>query len=124
MTTYVWDIRNPDGASMGLEVARGRSAAHQVVLAHALPERCDVTVTDDSGAVIARGDDLRGGQDSPLARLSVVEGGIERENIWPGDADLDLPVILPGGEIGILESWWHADDHSEWRWRIELSNHV
>ena len=124
MTTYVWDIRNPDGASMGLEVAKGRSAAHQVMLAHALPERCNVTVADDSGAIIARGSDLRGELDSPISRLSIVDGTIARENIWPGDTDLGLPVILPGGEIGILESWWQADDRSEWRWRIELSNHV
>jgi hypothetical protein len=33
-------------------------------------------------------------------------------------------VILPGGEAGILKSWWHADDHSEWRWQIEFYNHI
>jgi hypothetical protein len=31
-------------------------------------------------------------------------------------------VILPGGEAGILTSWWHAPDHSQWRWQLELSN--
>jgi hypothetical protein len=38
----IWEIRNPDGASMGLEVARGRSGEHDVLLAHAMPERIDV----------------------------------------------------------------------------------
>jgi hypothetical protein len=32
-------------------------------------------------------------------------------------------VILPGGEAGILTSWWHAPDHTQWRWTLELSNH-
>ena len=41
---------------------------------------------------------------------------------WPTDADLGRVVILPGGEAGILVSWWHADDHSEWRWRVEFFN--
>jgi hypothetical protein len=33
-------------------------------------------------------------------------------------------VLLPGGEVGILMSWWNADDRKEWRWQIELSNSV
>jgi hypothetical protein len=24
--------------------------------------------------------------------------------------------------VGILLSWWNADDESEWTWRIELHN--
>jgi hypothetical protein len=31
-------------------------------------------------------------------------------------------VILPGGEAGILTTWWHAPDHTAWRWQLELSN--
>lgn len=31
-------------------------------------------------------------------------------------------VILPGGEAGILTAWWHAPDHSEWRWQLKPSN--
>ena len=38
--------------------------------------------------------------------------------------DLGRLVILPGGEAGILKSWWHADDHSEWRWQLEFYNHT
>ena len=25
---------------------------------------------------------------------------------------------------GILKAWWHAEDHSEWRWQVEFSNHT
>jgi hypothetical protein len=49
-------------------------------------------------------------------------GRIERENVWPTDADIGGLVILPGGEIGELLSWWNAEDGSAWRWRVEFSN--
>jgi len=32
-------------------------------------------------------------------------------------------IILPGGEVGILRSWWNAADGSEWRWQVEFYNH-
>jgi hypothetical protein len=123
MADRIWEIRNPDGASMGLEVARGRSAEHDVMLAHAMPERIDVTVNDEDGTVIASADDLRHDDVTPMTRLTLDGATIRRENVWPSDADLGLPVILPGGEIGILTAWWNADDGSEWRWSIELHNH-
>ena len=124
MGDRIWEIRNPDGAAMGLEVARGRSAEHDVMLAHAMPERIDITVTDPEGNVIASGHDLRHDAVTPISRLSFDGDTIHRENIWPSDADLGLPVILPGGEIGLLTAWWNADDGSEWRWSVELYNHA
>jgi hypothetical protein len=33
-------------------------------------------------------------------------------------------VILPGGEVGILLEWRHAEDRSAWRWRVEFANAV
>ena len=124
MTDYIWEIRNPDGAAMGLEFAVGRSDAHPVMLAHALPERADITVRDDQGRLVASGKDLRGVEPTPIARLTITDGRLSRANIWPSEADLGSPVILPGGEIGILTAWWNADDHRAWRWSIELSNHA
>lgn len=124
MAVHIWEIRNPDGGSMGLEVARGRMEPHTDVLAHALPERVDIEVTDEDRRVLASGKDLPGTLASPIARLWIRGDAVERENVWPDDADLGKPVILPGGEVGILMTWWHAEDHSSWRWTIELSNHV
>jgi hypothetical protein len=124
MSDRIWEIRNPDGAAMGLEVARGRSGEHDVILAHAMPERVDVTVTDEDGRVIAAGSDLRHELSTPISRLTIDGAAISRENVWPDDDDLGVPVVLPGGEIGILTAWWNADDGSEWRWSIELHNHV
>lgn len=123
MTDYIWNLRNPDGGAMGLDFARGRSAPHDVMLAHALPERVDVEVRNDSGDLVARGRGLRDEVSTPMSRLTLRDGQISRVNLWPEEEDIGRPVILPGGEIGILQSWWNAEDHSEWRWVIELHNH-
>jgi hypothetical protein len=57
-----------------------------------------------------------------MARLSLVDGQLRREDRWPTDDDLGALVILPGGEVGKLVAWWNADDGSAWRWQAEFSN--
>ncbi len=119
---YVWELRNPDGAMLGVEWARGRSEAREEIIAHSLPERVDVVVRDENDAVVAKGEALTGGEQTPMARLRVADGTVTRESVWPTDNDAGSLVILPGGEIGVLKSWWNADDESEWRWQIEFHN--
>ncbi len=122
---YLWDLRNPDGAMLGMEFARAVSAAADVVLAHSLPERVDVVVRDGSGErVIARGEGLADEPSRPMARLVVGGGTVRRKNIWPSEEDLGRPVILPGGEVGLLREWWNAEDGTEWRWNVEFHNSV
>jgi hypothetical protein len=58
-----------------------------------------------------------------MTRLWIEGGTVRREDRWPTDADLGAPVILPGGEVGTLIAWWHAEDGSEWRWAVEFYNH-
>ena len=122
MAAFTWDLRNPDGGMLGLEFARGVVDATECMLAHSLPERVNVTVTDEAGNVVAKGDELSSQASRPMARLWVRGDRIERENVWPDDSDVGRPVILPGGEVGILCSWWNADDGSAWRWQVEFSN--
>jgi hypothetical protein len=117
---YYWDLRNPDGAMLGLEFARGVSAPADLMLAHALPERVDVVVRDEHDNVVARGEGLQHPESSPIARLRVTNGAVTRENVWPDDSDIGRVVILPGGEIGTVLEWWHAADHSTWRWKVEF----
>src|SRR5437763_5334178 len=102
MTDQIWDIRNPDGAMLGLEFARGLSAETDCMLAHSLPERASVTVTDTDGKVIAKAEELSHPDARPMARLWLRGNRIERENVWPDESDTGRPVILPGGEVGIL----------------------
>jgi type IV secretory pathway VirJ component len=118
---HIWEIRTP-GGMMGIEVARGLLAAVPVVLAHSLPPKVSVTVRDEGGAVVARGSDLEADGDTPMARLTLADRRVTRRQVWPGESDLGLPVILPGGEVGILCQWWNAPDGHEWRWRVEFHN--
>lgn len=118
---HIWEIRTP-GGMLGIEVARGLMAAAPVVLAHSLPAKVSVTVRDEDGAIVAKGSDLEADGQTPMARLRLEDGTVTREQVWPVESDLGLPVILPGGEVGILCEWWNAPDGSEWRWRVEFHN--
>ena len=119
----IWDLWYPDAAAQGLPFGRGRLAATDVLLVHAAPETLDVAVRGDDGRVLAQGRRLARTAERPMARLSVRDGQIAREDLWPTGDDLGRPVILPGGEVGILLAWWNAEDGSEWRWQVEFYNH-
>jgi hypothetical protein len=120
----IWDLWYPKAASTGLSFARGRiDAGVEHLLVHAPPEVLTVTVRSADGQVLAEGQDLNRSADTPMARLRRRGRQIVREDIWPGAEEIGLLVILPGGEVGVLRQWWHAADHSEWRWQIELYNH-
>jgi hypothetical protein len=120
----LWELRNPDGGGQGLEFARARMGDHRVALVHAAPSRLDVVVRTWNGGLVATATDLNAPGETPMSRLTLDDRRIVRENVWPQDRDLGLPVILPGGEVGILTAWWNAEDHSAWRWSVELSNSV
>jgi hypothetical protein len=119
----IWDLWYPNAAAQGLAFARGRLDATDVLLVHAAPETLDVVVRDDNGNLLAQGKNLARTAERPMARLMVRGDRIEREDLWPTAEDRDRPVILPGGEVGILLGWWNADDGSEWRWQVEFYNH-
>jgi hypothetical protein len=119
----VWDLWYPKAAATGIAFARGRIDGAEVMLVHAAPPILTVTVRGDDGQMRAEGKDLQAADDTPMTRLTRRGSRIEREDIWPGESDLGRLVLLPGGEVGTLKQWWHADDHSEWRWQIELYNH-
>jgi hypothetical protein len=117
-----WDLWYPNAAARGLPFARGRLDPTDVLLVHASPDTLDVDVRSDDGTLIARGLGLKRTADRPMARLRVRDGEITRDDCWPEEPDIGRPVILPGGEVGILLSWWNAEDGSEWRWRVEFYN--
>ena len=119
----IWDLWYPGAAATGLPFARGRLDATEVLLVHAAPDVLDVEVRGDDGQVLARGENLSRTLDTPMARLTRRGDTIDREDIWPSTEDIGRPVILPGGEVGILIAWWNAPDASEWRWRVEFYNH-
>ena len=84
----------------------------------------DFGLLDEDGRLLAQGRGLERGQPGPMSYLVRQNDTILLEDGWPTPDDLGRLVILPGGEAGILKAWWHADDHSEWRWQVEFYNHT
>lgn len=118
-----WELWYPEAAATGLEFARGRIDPATVLWVHAAPKRLSVTVRQGDDRVVARGEALRReGPYLPMTRLSLEGDTVRREDRWPSDDDLGALVILPGGEVGTLLSWWNADDGSAWRWQVEFAN--
>ena len=119
----IWDLWYPQAAATGVAFARGRIDPTNVLLVHAAPPLLTVEVRTDSGKRIAYAQDLPQTTDRPIARLTLQGENITREDLWPTPSDIGKFVILPGGEVGQLLSWWNAEDGSEWRWQVEFYNH-
>lgn len=122
---WTWNIRSRDGAMNGLEFSRATTASEfRRVLLHAAPAQASVEVVDDDGRRIVRADVDRDGEYSPMTLLELADGDVRRSEVWPGQEHYGLLVLLSGGEVGVLQRWEHADDHSWWRWSVEFSNHT
>lgn len=121
--SQIWDLWLPGPGSQGLSFARGRCEATDVLLVHAAPEQLSVDVFTEQGVLLARTNNLPRTSDAPMAKLQRYGNQIGRLELWPTEAEYGLPVILVGGEIGLLRSWWNDPQQQEWRWSIELYNH-
>ena len=122
-----WDLWLPGPGATGMPFARSRVNANDTgdrILVHAAPPKLQVTVRDAAGNVLATGDGLERHQPGPMSFLVRRGAIITLEDGWPTDQDIGRVVILPGGEAGILKSWWNADDRKEWRWQVEFYNQI
>ncbi len=119
----IWDLWYPQAGATGVAFARGRIQSTKALLVHAPPPMLTVEVRSESGKRLAYTQDLAQTADRPMARLTLERDTITREDLWPVQGDLEQLVILPGGEVGKLISWWNAEDGSEWRWQVEFYNH-
>ena len=119
----IWDLWYPQAGATGIAFARGRLKATKVLWVHAPPPMLTVEVRSESGKRLAYVQDLVQTADRPMARLTLEGDTITREDLWPIQSDLGQLIILPGGEVGKLLSWWNAEDGSEWRWQVEFYNH-
>ena len=120
-----WDLWYPGPGATGLPFARARLNAGDAadrLLVHAAPQVLQVTVRDQSGKPVASGEKLERHQPGPMSFLVRRGAIVTLEDGWPTERDLGRVVILPGGEAGILKSWWNADDRKEWRWQVEFYN--
>jgi hypothetical protein len=120
-----WELWFPAAAANGLLFARSRLEPSATVWVHSPPDVLSVVVRDGEAGILSKAGELRReGAHFPMARLQRAGRSIRREDRWPTEEDTGALVILPGGEVGALVSWWNADDGSEWRWRLEFHNHV
>lgn len=119
-----WEVWYAKAAATGLLLGRCLIDETDTLLVHAVPDFVTVEVTNEQGVRLAYGKGLQRTQDSPMTRLRRQGDRITREDIWPTGADLGAVVLLPGGEAGILNQWWNADNRSEWRWQVEFYNHI
>ena len=117
-----WEVWYPRATATGMLVGRGMLDPTDVLLVHAVPDVVSVEVSSRDGRRLAYGRQLERTLDSPMCRLTREGDTIRREDIWPTSADYGRPVLLPGGEVGILLSWWNAEDRLEWRWQVEFYN--
>ena len=125
--TETWDLWFPGAGAAGLSFGRTKVAAVDAgdrLLVHAAPPVLQVLVRDEQERLVAKGEGLERREPGPMTFLVRAGDRIELEDGWPTDADLGRLVILPGGEAGVLKSWWHADDRGEWRWQVEFYNHT
>ena len=119
----IWDLWYSKAGATGISFARGRLDTSNIVLVHAPPPVLTVEVRTESGERLAYAQDLKQSADLPMARLRMEGEQIKREDVWPTQSDIGQVVILPGGEVGKLISWWNAEDESEWRWQVQFYNH-
>lgn len=119
----IWDLWYSQAGATGIPFARGRLDETNVLLVHAPPPLLTVEVRGEDGRRLAYAEDLAQTADRPIARLTVWGEQISREDLWPTESDIGQAVILPGGEVGKLISWWNAEDGIEWHWQVEFYNH-
>jgi len=117
-----WEVWDPRPATTGVLIARGQMDHTDSVILHSAPDVATVEISDGRGARLAYRADLARTQQTPMCRFRRQGESITREDIWPQEADVGSVVLLPGGEAGILVSWWNADDRKEWRWQVEFYN--
>lgn len=121
-TDEYWDLWYPEAGATGISLARGLLAETDRLIVHAPAPVLTAEVRSTDGDRIAFGKDLEQTEDRPMAVLVKHGEKISREDRWLNDDDLGTPVILPGGEVGILTEWWNADDGDEWLWKVEFRN--
>lgn len=56
--------------------------------------------------------------DLPMTLLRMED--LVREELWPGDEHVGLPVVLPGGEEGRLVRFEHSPDGVTWSYTLEF----
>ena len=84
------------------------------VLLHAVPRFIRFRRVEDD----AWCDPLESTADLPMTILRMEDR--VREELWPGQEHVGLPVLLPGGEEGRLARFEHAPDGTTWSYALDF----
>ncbi len=123
VTLHYWTLWCPGGAT-GIYFGRGALDPTDKLLVHAAPSLLNVEITAGKDRLLATANDLAASQESPICLLTWQGDQITRADLWPTAEHYGLPVLLPGGEVGILNEWWNAADQKEWRWQVTFYNTI
>jgi len=120
---HYWSLWAP-GAATGVYFGRGALDPTDRLLVHAAPATLNVEIYAGKKTLLATANDLAATEETPICLLTRDGETITREDIWPTADHHGLPLLLPGGEVAILDQWWHADDQKEWRWQVTFYNSI
>ena len=84
------------------------------VLLHAVPRFVRFRPVEEDGWC----EPLERVGDHPMTLLQMEER--VREDLWPGEDHVGLPVLFPGGEEGRLLRFEHSGDPVRWTYAVEF----
>lgn len=111
-----WAVETSKDGERWRFFGKGWTLPDEPLLLHAVPQLVRYKRSDEDGSQWCEPLERTG--DEPMTFLRLDEG--VREDLWPGPEHLGLPVLLPGGETGRLQSFEHADDGSSWTYTLEF----
>jgi hypothetical protein len=111
-----WDIEASKDGDDWNSFGTGWTHGDEPLLVHGLPAFARLRPSGDTTWSGALGRD----GDHPISLLTLDEPS--RRELWPSREHIGLPVLLPGGEVGRLLRFDHADDGSSWNWAVEFAN--
>jgi hypothetical protein len=113
-----WEIEASEDGARWTSFGTGWTLADEPLLVHGLPRFARFRPAE--GDATSWSPSLERDGDHPMSLLQLDRA--TREELWPDERHVGLPVLLPGGEVGRLLRFDHRDDGSSWNWAVEFSN--
>ena len=119
-----WLVESSRDGKKWRTMGRAWTHPHELLLVHGAASFVRYRPVDDGDRSSSVDEDAWTGplertSDACMALLDLDAG--TREDIWPGDEHLGLPVFLPGGEAGRLLGFERGPDGATWTYQLEFS---
>lgn len=110
-----WAVETSKDGERWRYFGKGWAFPDEPLLLHAVPRFVRYRRSDLDGGWC---EPLERDGDEPMTLLRLEER--VREDLWPGPEHEGLPVLLPGGEVGRLLRFEHAEDGGSWSYALEF----